>query len=75
MKGAKKMQTCIDAILLAVPTVGAKSTYEAIYDSIDPMSRSQLPNALKSLKNAGTIAKYIDIVDGLNVHTIERLAL
>jgi len=69
------MQACIDAILLAVPTVGAKSTYEVIYESIDPMSRSQLPNALKQLKSAGTIAKYIDVVDGLNVHTIERLVV
>jgi len=69
------MQACIDAIFLAVPTVGSKSTYEIIYDSIDPMSRSQLPNALKTLKKDGKISKYIDLVDGVNIHTIERLAL
>jgi len=69
------MQVCIDAVLAAVPLVGDKSTYDIIYASIDPMSRSQLPNALKSLKSTGQIAKYIDVIDGVNIHTIERKAL
>jgi len=69
------MQECIDAILLAVPTVGAVSTYEEIHASIPVQFQSQLPNAFKSLKQTGQVRKFIDGNVIPSVHVVERMAL
>lgn len=69
------MEQCITAVLAAVPTVDSTTTYETILESISVEFRSALPNALKQLKREGQIQKYIDVVDGVNVHVIKRLAV
>lgn len=69
------MDTVLQTVLNAVPTVGSNSTYEAIYEAIEPQNRHMLPNALKQLKREGKISKGIFVVDGVNIHRITREAL
>ena len=67
------MEAVISLVLATVPTVDSQTTYETVFEATPPENRHFLPSALKQLKREGKIQKYIDVVDGQNVHVIKRI--
>lgn len=69
------MDSVVALVLSTIPTVDSQTTYEAVYEAVSPENRHFLPNVLKQLKREGKIQKYIDVVDGANVHVIKRVSV
>jgi hypothetical protein len=67
------MDAVVELVLATIPTVDSETTYETVLEAVSPENRHFLPNALKQLKRAGKIQKYIDVVDGENIHVIKRV--
>jgi hypothetical protein len=69
------MDAVAELVLATIPTVDSQTTYEEVVEAVAPENRHFLPNALKQLKRQGKIQKYIDVVDGQNVHVIKRVSV